>query len=178
MFLVFGKDTEQDNFLIGVVTGQKAETVAAWMLSNPSGNRIITGIPIISFNSEVADSRDDQTAIWRIGSLHMITETERKWTWGPNPCRLPPRLQQVKRSYKMGLARGSAYFCRGMAAGGFPLLSTLSATPAGTYFLADAHVVNIVPVPVNTPGNTNIVAREKRGRSPSPPPGPSKERRL
>ena len=178
MYLVFSKDSEQDNFLIGVISGQKAEAVAAWLVANPSGNKIITGVPIISFSSEVSNNRDDQTAIWRIGSLHLITETESKWTWGPTASRLPPRLQRVKRSYKLGMARGSAYFCRGMATGGFPLLTTLSATPGGTYYMADAHMVCIVPVPVNTPGNTNIVAREKRGRSPSPPPGPSKERRI
>ena len=90
MFLVFGNDTEQANFLIGVVTGQKAVDIATWMAASPSGNMIISGIPIISFSSEVAENRNDQTSIWRIGSLHLQTDIESKWTWAQVPVNFLP----------------------------------------------------------------------------------------
>ena len=80
MFLIFSCDEANKNFLIGVASDQKAVDIATWMAAINPWNRIITGIPIISFSSELAAVRDDQSAIWRIGSLHLSAQAKTRWT--------------------------------------------------------------------------------------------------
>ena len=179
MFLIFSCDEVNKNFLIGVASDQKAVDIATWMAATNPGNRIITGLPIISFSSELAAVRDDQSAIWRIGSLHLSAQAKTRWTWGLNPSRMPPTPINVTRTYKMGLCRGPSYVCRGIAAGGLPLLDLLSPTLAGEFLLAEAQLVCIVPVQLPEGGNKNEVVRDtKRPREDPSAPGPCKERKM
>lgn len=170
MFLAFASDATSGNFLIGVITGPKAVDIAAWMNDPNPANMLLSGIPIISFNSTVASLRNDQTAIWRIGTIHLTSTPTMKWMWNTSASRMPPMFQGITRSYQLGLCRSPAYVCRGVASGGFPLLDLLAPAMIGSFMITSCQLVNIVPVDLpgaiqfNHNNNDARINKDKRPR--------------
>ena len=181
MFYAFSIDAQHSYFYIGVVSGEKAYSMAHWMTSDNDNSMVLQGIPIIAISASSAQGSDHVLASWRMGSLHLDAQVQPGWSWNQfTSSMLPPVANQITRSFTLTINTLPTYRCIGYGADAVPalrvegplIMGQVRALPANIVELdrlnLQAHPFNLRKLPPPPPS--------KRGGSPPPSAGSKAKR--
>ena len=148
MFYIFASDNTNNRFLVGIVAGRKANSTQRWLtLEEPDNDTFfIDSIPIIAFCSTENTSGDNQTAMWHIGTAHLVRTAHVGWTWIPDLTMMPPRPLTFTRSYRLEYALEPSYICVRFNPEGVPILVAATPPIIGQHIVCPAQLMNVAEV--------------------------------